>query len=175
MTAHAHTTELTEAEIAALTVAMAVAPGVYARNRNFALFTRPGARYARSRASVLLGLARHLARASGLSVTSETGREDAPVFVLRYRIVEMSLVRVAELSAVELAALRVLAARGGATALPCTDEDRAVVERALATLLDIERLPSVDARLSPGASPDPAHPARERECGARSGLPRLHR
>jgi len=131
-----------EARVEALTVAMALAPGVYARNRMFELFANAGVKRAKSRAATLRGIVKHLGRACALTLERDasegcagrdaTGQVD---FVLRYEIPLMRLTRVVELSRVELAALRLLAARAGAPCLPPDDEDRSMVERALARLL----------------------------------------
>ncbi len=131
-----------EARVEALTVAMALAPGVYARNRMFALFANPGVRRAKSRAATLRGIVKHLGRACALTLERNeadgsagrdaTGQID---FVLRYEIPVMRLTRVVELSRVELAALRLLAMRAGAPALGADDDDRALVATALARLL----------------------------------------
>lgn len=131
-----------ESRIESLTVAMAFAPGVYARNRMFALFANPAVQRAKSRAATLRGIVKHLARACAVTLAREsvgggagcdaTGEID---FVLRYQIPALRLTRVAELSRVELATLRLLAARGGASCLLPDDDDRAFVETALARLL----------------------------------------
>ena len=53
-------------DLEALTLAMALAPGVYARNRHFALFKQhPEVARARARAAVLRGLVRQLSGAHG--------------------------------------------------------------------------------------------------------------
>jgi len=131
-----------EARVEALTVAMALAPGVYARNRMFDLFANAGVQRAKSRAATLRGIVKHLGRACALTLERDTtegaaardskGQVD---FVLRYEIPMMRLTRVVELSRVELAALRLLAARAGASALLPDDEDRVLVETALTRLL----------------------------------------
>ena len=122
-----------EARVEALTVAMALAPGVYARNRMFELFANVGVQRAKSRAATLRGIVRHLGRASSLTLE----REHAG-FALRYEIPVMSLSRVVELSPVELATLRVLASRAGAPCMNADDEDRALVDASLARLLDAD-------------------------------------
>ena len=130
-----------ESRIEALTVAMALAPGVYARNRMFALFANPAVQRAKSRAAVLRGIVKHLGRACAVTLARERGGEAAVSgggevdFVLRYQIPVLRLTRVAELSRVELATLRLLAARAGAPCLSPEDEDRTLVETALARLL----------------------------------------
>jgi hypothetical protein len=123
-----------EARVEALTVAMALAPGVYARNRMFDLFANVAVRRAKARAATLRGIVKHLARASALTLESEAGG-----FVLRYEIPVMSLSRVVELTSVELATLRVLAARAGAPCAPSLaagQADRVLVDTTLARLLD---------------------------------------
>jgi hypothetical protein len=126
---------LGEKQVEALTVAMVVAPGVYARNRMFDFLSSPGAQRARTRAAVVRGVVRQLARATGLSLTSEVRGEET-LFVLRYGIPAVRLTRVVELSQAELAALRLVAERAGVRALASEPEDRELVSRALARLLD---------------------------------------
>jgi hypothetical protein len=127
------------ARIEALTVAMVLAPGVYARNRMFDFFRKDAVKRARTRASVLRGIVPQLARATAISLTFE-GEPRSPrgerVFVLRYRIAAVRMSRVVELSPAELSALRMMADRAGIHALqPATDEDRARIDAALASLL----------------------------------------
>jgi hypothetical protein len=148
-----------EARVEALTVAMALAPGVYARNRMFELFANAGVKRAKSRAATLRGIVKHLGRACALTLERDAsagcaarntlGQVD---FVLRYEIPVMRLTRVVELSRVELAALRLLAERAGAACLLPDDEDRALVETALARLLDpVSSTGGVDGAVSPAA------------------------
>lgn len=125
---------LSEKEVESLTVAMVVAPGVYVRNRMFDLMSTKGAQRARTRASTVRGVLRQLARATAISVTSES-RGGETMFVLRYRIAAVRLTRVVELTASELAALRVVAERAGIAALSSSEGDKAVVMHALARLL----------------------------------------
>lgn len=137
---------LTEKQVEALTVAMIVAPGVYARNRMFDLFTSAGARRARTRASAVRGIVPQLARAAGVTVSVEAlghsasenvARGAAPkTFVLRYVVNAVRLTRVVELSAAELAALRLVAARANVHALPPSEGDAALVSATLASLMD---------------------------------------
>ena len=131
-----------EARVEALSVAMALAPGVYARNRMFDLFANAGVQRAKSRAATLRGIVKHLGRACALTLERDASEGAAArdskgqvAFVLRYEIPLMNLTRVVELSRVELAALRLLAARAGASTLLPDDEDRVLVETALARLL----------------------------------------
>lgn len=138
---------LSERQVEALTVAMIVAPGVYARNRMFDLFAAEGARRARARAGLVRGIVPQLARASSVTVTGEAqGAElvawnDAPSsppmsFVLRYVVLAVRLTRVVQLSAVELAALRLVAERANLRVLPPSTDDKALVSKALASLMD---------------------------------------
>lgn len=129
--------ELGDKQIEALTVAMIVAPGVYARNRRFDLFTSSGARRARLRAGIVRGVVPQLAHATAITLTSEA-RGGETVFVLRYVIAAVRLTRVVELSAAELSALRLVAERGGIHALPSSVSDGELVARSLAGLMDGE-------------------------------------
>lgn len=129
--------ELGEKQIEALTVAMIVAPGVYVRNRMFELFTSSGARRARMRAGVVRGIVPQLARAVAVTLSGEARGGDT-TFVLRYVIPAVRLTRVVELSAAELAALRLVAERGNIRALPPGASDRDLVAKALARLMDGE-------------------------------------
>jgi hypothetical protein len=127
---HAALTPADESRIEALTVAMSLAPGVYARNRMFALFANPAVQRAKSRAALLRGIVKQLGRACAVTLARE-----AQDFVLRYQIPALRLTRVAELTRVELATLRLMAARAGASCLLPEDEDRSLVGTALTRLL----------------------------------------
>jgi hypothetical protein len=130
-----------ELRVAALTVAMALAPGVYARNRMFDLFASAAVQRAKARAASLRGIVKHLARASEVRLTAErptepdTSAGTEASFELRYEIPTMSLSRVVELSRVELATLRVLACNALVAALPLDAADRPLVDAALSRLL----------------------------------------
>lgn len=141
-------TDLPEKTVEALTVAMVVAPGVYARNRLFDLLSGPGGKRARMRAATVRGLVAQLARASGLTLASES-RGGEVVHVLRYRIPSMGLTRVVDLSSAELSALRLVAERAGVRALPVSLADKETVSRTLARLLD-GGLPPEAARIAGG-------------------------
>ena len=143
---------ITEKHVESLTVAMAVAPGVYARNRMFDMFTLPGVQRAKTRASIIRGIVPHLPRANTLSVTSEGGRGGEPVWVLRYTIAELRLTRVVELSPTELSALRVLASRANVHALPADPNDKTAVDAALARLIELQ------AAVPPTRAPSPSWP-----------------
>jgi len=117
--------------VESLTVAMALAPGVYSRNRMFALFAQAGVGRAKFRAATLRGLVKQLKNAQGITVESE-GAEH----VLRFQLPALRLSRVAQLTSLELATLRVLAARAGLPCLPPEPEDRALVDATLARLIE---------------------------------------
>jgi len=114
---------------------MVVAPGVYVRNRMFDLFTCPGARRARTRAGVLRGIIPQLARATAVTLSGEARGSDT-TFVLRYVIPAIRMTRVVELSASELAALRLVAERANIRCLPAGPGDKDIVARALTRLMD---------------------------------------
>lgn len=123
-----------EAKVESLTVAMALAPGVYTRNRMFDFFAQEFVVRARTRASVLRGIVPQLGRAANLSLTREA-RGGGHVFVLRYSVTALRLSRVVELSPVELSALRVLARQANVGVLPLEDGDRRTVDEALGALM----------------------------------------
>lgn len=152
---------LTEKQVEALTVAMIVAPGVYARNRMFDLFTASGARRARTRAGVVRGIVPQLARASAVTVsiealgrgTWEEGSDGPETFVLRYVVPAVRMTRVVELSAAELAALRMIAERANVRVLPLGDGDAELVTATLASLMDGDATQEVVRRASGIPSP----------------------
>jgi len=153
MTASAPPRILGEKHVEALTVAMIVAPGVYVRNRMYELFNAPGARRARVRAGIVRGLVAHLARASAVTLESES-RAGETVFVLRYAIPAVRLTRVVELSPAELAALRTIAERAKVHCLPRGADDDVLVARALSRLLEPDVEPEV-ASLARSIAPPP--------------------
>src|SRR5580704_5304632 len=125
----------------ALIVAMALVPGMYARNKLFALHREPEVRRARSRAAMIRGLVRQLA--------GERGEPEGIAFVrqgdgslLRFRIPSVSFERRVELSEIERACLVFLAARAGVRGVHVTQEERAHIDAALKRL---------GAELPPGA------------------------
>lgn len=117
---------------AALTVAMATAPGVYARNQHFALHQRDEVKRAKKRAAFLRGALRHLPRAREVVLRLEP----SGIAHLHYRVPELRFERNAELTELEAACLRYLARRAGVEAFGAdeTGADRGAVERALAQL-----------------------------------------
>lgn len=156
------TRALTEKQVEALTVAMIVAPGVYARNRMFELFTSPAARRARTRASLVRGIVPQLARAASVTVSVEAlGRETwegstgPETFVLRYNVTAIRLTRVVELTAAELAALRMIAERANVRVLPPADEDADLVRKSLRSLMEGDEAQDV-VRLVSSLPPPPA-------------------
>jgi hypothetical protein len=125
----------------ALTVAMAVAPGVYARNRMFAFHKDPAVRRARARAATIRGLVRQLQGAHGAPCELVLAR--GARCVLKYRIDRLRLERKVELTEIEAACFAYLAARAGVRDVHATAEDRAMVDaalRRLATGLDLGEL-----------------------------------
>jgi hypothetical protein len=144
--------------IEALTVAMALAPGIYTRNRMFAFFAAPAVRRARVRAGVLRGIVRQLPRASRVDLAGEPPLASGePRYVLRYQLPEVHLSRIAELTRVELAALRLLAARAAASALPPSEEDHAIVNATLSGLMHADAASRDLARAArDSAAPPPA-------------------
>ena len=128
-------------DVAALTVAMIVAPGVYARNRMFAFFAAPVAGHARTRARLVRSLIVQMSRArSGVTdLQLDGGGEDTAGWRLRFAIPAMSFNRTLVLTAEELAALRFVLSRGESLRVPhpalaATDADRVLVDAVLKKL-----------------------------------------
>ncbi|HEY2516895.1 MAG TPA: hypothetical protein VGI39_38755 [Polyangiaceae bacterium] len=117
----------------ALVAAMAIVPGLYARNRHFSLHRQPEVRRARARAAMIRGTVRQLAGAHG-DVQGLALARHGEVSVLRYRIPQVHLERVLELSEVERACLLFLAARAGVRGLHPTPEERGHLDSALRRL-----------------------------------------
>lgn len=118
----------------ALTAAMVLAPGVFARNRMFAFFANPDVKQARGRAGLLLGIVRQLGRAAAIRVVEEQAAP-SPRWALHYDVPTLNLHRTARLSRVELAALRVAVSRASVAGLVADEDDRAIVGGALSQLL----------------------------------------
>ena len=122
---------IAEREHEAVTVAMIVAPGVYARNRMFDFFRTASAKRARARAATVRGMVPQLGRASAVSVgPSGEGR-----WTVRYTIPSVNFTRVVELTSAELAALRIVAERANVHALPPAEGDKELVAKSLAKLM----------------------------------------
>jgi hypothetical protein len=110
-------------DVEALTVAMAMAPGIYARNRHFSLYDDPRFRRARARASLLRGLVRQLTGAEG--PLDEVAIERSPARLqLRYRVARVRMHRTAELTPTEAACVFHLATRAGASGVAPTPGDK---------------------------------------------------
>lgn len=116
----------------ALTLAMAVAPTAYSRNKMFALFADPRVMRARSRARLVRSLARDLSRAPDARVSRR--KIGADRVALKVRIESMQYTRNVELSVAEVSALAFLCDRQKTRALPCEAHDRALVENVLSRL-----------------------------------------
>jgi hypothetical protein len=147
----------------ALTVAMALVPGLYARNRFFSLFREPEVKRAKTRAAMIRGVVRQLAGAHGAAEGLAFVRH-GDLCVLRYRVPSIRLERRVEMTETERACLVYLASRAGVKHVHASAEDRAHVDAALKRLAATEpiasraagelALASVDAR--PHASEFPA-------------------
>ena len=118
----------------ALTVAMAIAPGVYARNRLFALYKDARMRWARTRAGVLRGVVRQLAGERGDVEGPFWSRNAHGLVVLRYRIPAVQFERTLEVTELEAACLRYLGGKAKVAGLEPQADDRALVEGALRRL-----------------------------------------
>jgi hypothetical protein len=117
----------------ALTVAMALVPGMYPRNRLFTLHREPEVRRARARAAMIRGVVRQLAGERGEADEIVLVRH-GDVSVLRFRVPQVSFERRVELTEIERACLVFLAARAGVRGLHVTSEERAHIEAALKRL-----------------------------------------
>ncbi len=129
----------------ALTVAMALVPGMYARNRLFSLHREPEVRRARARAAMIRGVVRQLAGDRGDPEGVALVRH-GDVWVLRYSIPQVSFERRVELTEIERACLVFLAGRAGVPGVHTTPEERAHLDAVLKRL---------GADLPPGASEGP--------------------
>ena len=133
----------------ALTIAMAVVPGIYSRNKYFAFYSDPEVRRARARASLLRGIVRQLAGSQGEAkrialVRGESGAQ------LSFAIAQVRLERKVTLSDLEASCVAYLASRAGVKELVASEEDRAKIDRALrrlATGLELGSVESGDASL----------------------------
>jgi hypothetical protein len=123
----------------ALLSALVLAPLTFPRNRFFRLFTRPWARRTRFRAAQIRSILRHLSapRAEPTRVHALSPDKDGGV-ELRYSVRDLGLRRTAMLDRLEIALLRFALARAGCVstepAMTLTDEDRQLVEEAIAKL-----------------------------------------
>ena len=117
----------------ALTVAMAIVPGLYARNRLFSLHREPEVRKAKARAAMIRGVVRQLAGAHG-DVADLAFTHHGDVVVLRYRLPTVRLERRVEMSETERACLAFLASRAGVSQVHASAEDRAHLDAVLKRL-----------------------------------------
>jgi len=136
---------MTHVDREALTVAMALVPGMYARNKLFALHREPEVRRAKARAAMIRGVVRQLAGAHG-EIEGLAVVRHGEVIVLRYRVPQVHFERRVELSEIERACVVFLASRAGVRGLPETHEDRAYIDGALKRL-GAEIAPMVAAEL----------------------------
>jgi hypothetical protein len=127
----------------ALTVAMAVVPGIYPRNRMFSFYGDPEVRRAKARAAVIVGVVRHLAGSHGEAEDVAFARHGESR-VLRYRVARVHLDRRVELTEIEAACLVYLAARAGVRGMHPTAEDRAHLDGALRRLAGDLRLATLE-------------------------------
>jgi len=118
----------------AMTVAMAVVPGFYSRNKMYALYKDPSVLRARARAAILRGVARQLAGANGETAWVSLSRARGEGCILHYRVPRIHLERRVEMTELEGACVAYLVGRAGSSALESTDHDRALIDRALARL-----------------------------------------
>ena len=124
-----------------LTVAMAIAPGVYSRNRFFELFKAPEVRRARSRAALVRGIVQHLL------MLAKDGADVARALVFerragrvgfRYSVPSMRFDRRTELSELEASCLLYLAERSGIAGLAPTPQGKEELRTALLRLSGCE-------------------------------------
>jgi hypothetical protein len=132
----------------ALMVAMAVVPGLYSRNRMFAMYGDPEVKRAKVRAAVIRGVVRQLAGSHGEAEEIALARH-GELRVLRYRIARVKLDRRLELSEIEAACLVYLASRAGVRGMHPSPEDRAHVDAALRRLAGDLRLSAIEAGVFP--------------------------
>jgi hypothetical protein len=124
---------------------MAVAPGVYARNRLFSFFTDPEVRRAKARGAILRGVVRQLAGANGEVDHVVFSRSSGRV-LLRYRIARVKLERFVEMTELEGACVAYLASRAGVPGMHATEGDRALLDAALKRLANGLELATLEAR-----------------------------
>jgi len=137
----------------ALLCALVLSPLTFPRNRFFQLFTKPWARKVRSRAAQIRSILRHLSRLSAQVTQAQAlAAGDEGGVAVRYAMRDLRLSRTAMLNRLEIAALRFALARAGGLpnepTMQATDEDRRLVENALAKL---------GRRLELGAPPRDVH------------------
>lgn len=131
----------------ALVIGMTLVPGLFSRNRTFALFEDPEVRRARRRASLLRGIVRHLSGAQGTIESLRIARSAAS-YELSYCLPRMRVRRRSTLSEVELACVHYLAGRAGVAGLHATDEDRSAIDAGLRRLAAGLRLAEIEAEMN---------------------------
>jgi hypothetical protein len=119
-----------EALIGPLSVAMAIVPALYSRNKLFALFSDPAVRRARSRARLVRSVFRQLAGGGASGFVVQPGA----LAVVVYQVPRVRLTRRVELSQLELSCLAFLCGRAKIDLLAPTAEDRARIDAALLLL-----------------------------------------
>ncbi len=124
---------------AAVIVVMAIVPNLYSRNRMFGLMSEPRMRRARKRAIALRTVVRQLASGGARDIVLEPWSGGVR---LGYALPRLAYVRRIELTELERATVSFLLERVGSTALPCSTEDRALVERTIAGLAQGEDPPT---------------------------------
>jgi hypothetical protein len=124
-------------DVESLTVAMAIAPGVYSRNRFFELFKAPEVRRARSRASLVRGIVQHLSMLArdGENVAEAIGLDRRAGRVgFHYRVPSLRFERRTELSELEASCVLYLAERAGLDGLAPSGAERDDLHGALRRL-----------------------------------------
>lgn len=121
-------------DVEAVTVAMIVAPGVYSRNRMFALFAEPEMARARLRATVVRGLLRQLQRSRNMGLAFRFEPREGGVY-LHYEVEKLRLVCRIELTHLERACLVYLASKTDTPLIHASADDRAQVEETLRRLV----------------------------------------
>jgi hypothetical protein len=122
-------------DVEALTVAMAIAPGTYSRNKFFELFRTAELRRARRRAAMVRGIVQHLVMLQKSGGDADMKLEPvAGGARLRYRVPTLSLDRRVDLDDVEASCLMLLADRAGVRGLAPSQADRDRLHAALRRL-----------------------------------------
>ena len=124
-------------DVESLTVAMAIAPGVYSRNRFFELFKTAEVRRARTRALVVRGIVQHLtllAREGSDVANALTVERRGARVGFRYRVAALHFERRTELSTLESACVLYLAEKGGVSGLAPTEGEKEAIRTALRRL-----------------------------------------
>ncbi len=123
-------------DVEALSIAMAIAPGVYSRNRFFDLFKSPDVRRARSRALLVRGIVHHLSTLRGVDDIARTVvfERKAGRVACRYEVPSLRFARQTELTELESSCLRYLAEKAGLPGFRATGEEKEQLRAALVRL-----------------------------------------